>query len=169
MPTRSRSNPLVLGVLTSFHEHPMYPYEVATQLRQRQKHETVRLNSGSLYGAVESLERRGLVEAQDTERAWPARAHRVPPDHGGPGGNAGLADRAHLRGPGSRCCRFRSRRSRGQAPFYSSGRQRHTTVAMERSGGVRIEGALFVSTELPGSARSSHPSPDTQERELRIS
>ena len=69
MPTRSRSNPLVLGVLTSFHEHPMYPYEVATQHRQRQKHETVRLNSGSLYGAVESLERRGLVEAQDTERA----------------------------------------------------------------------------------------------------
>ncbi len=70
MPTRSRSNPLALAVLISLYERPMHPYEVATQLRQRQKHETVRLNYGSLYGVVESLERRGLIEAQDTERAW---------------------------------------------------------------------------------------------------
>jgi DNA-binding PadR family transcriptional regulator len=81
MPTRSRSNPLALAVLISLYERPMHPYAVATQLRQRQKHETVRLNYGSFYGVVESLERRGLIEAQDTERAgrlpertvyWPA-------------------------------------------------------------------------------------------------
>src|SRR6202034_3613044 len=36
---------------------------------QRQKHETVRLNYGSLYGVVESLERRGLIEAQETRRS----------------------------------------------------------------------------------------------------
>ena len=30
MPTRSRSNPLVLAVLISLYERPMYPYEVAT-------------------------------------------------------------------------------------------------------------------------------------------
>lgn len=69
MPARSRANPLALAVLISLAERPMHPYEVATQLRQRRKHDTVRLNYGSLYGVVESLERRGLIEAQDTERA----------------------------------------------------------------------------------------------------
>jgi DNA-binding PadR family transcriptional regulator len=47
----------------------MHPYEVATTLRQRRKHETVRLNYGSLYGVVESLERRGLIAVQETERS----------------------------------------------------------------------------------------------------
>jgi DNA-binding PadR family transcriptional regulator len=47
----------------------MHPYEVATTLRQRQKHESVRLNYGSLYAVVESLERRGLIVPQGTERS----------------------------------------------------------------------------------------------------
>jgi DNA-binding PadR family transcriptional regulator len=47
----------------------MHPYEVATTLRQRQKHESVRLNYGSLYAVVESLERRGLITAKGTERS----------------------------------------------------------------------------------------------------
>jgi DNA-binding PadR family transcriptional regulator len=47
----------------------MHPYEVATTLRQRQKHESIKLNYGSLYSVVESLEKRGLVEAKETERA----------------------------------------------------------------------------------------------------
>jgi DNA-binding PadR family transcriptional regulator len=46
----------------------MHPYEVATTLRQRGKHESVKLNYGSLYSVVESLERRGLIEAQGTQR-----------------------------------------------------------------------------------------------------
>jgi DNA-binding PadR family transcriptional regulator len=46
----------------------MHPYEVATTLRQRGKHESVKLNYGSLYSVVESLERRGLIEAQETQR-----------------------------------------------------------------------------------------------------
>jgi len=47
----------------------MHPYEVATTLRQRNKHESVRLNYGSLYAVVASLERRGLIAPQETARA----------------------------------------------------------------------------------------------------
>ncbi|HUA30495.1 MAG TPA: PadR family transcriptional regulator [Streptosporangiaceae bacterium] len=69
MPAKNRANPLALAVLTCLYEGPMHPYEVATTLRQRHKDESVRLNFGSLYGVVESLERRGLIEAQETRRS----------------------------------------------------------------------------------------------------
>jgi DNA-binding PadR family transcriptional regulator len=46
----------------------MHPYEVAQTLRHRAKHESVRLNYGSLYGVVESLEGRGLIAARETVR-----------------------------------------------------------------------------------------------------
>jgi DNA-binding PadR family transcriptional regulator len=68
MPTRKRSNPLALAVLTCLYERPMHPYEMAQTLRTRAKHESVRLNYGSLYGVVESLERQGLVRAVETFR-----------------------------------------------------------------------------------------------------
>src|ERR1700683_2014780 len=69
MTTRNRSNPLALAVLICLYEKPMHPYEVATTLRQRGKHYSVRLNYGSLYAVVDSLERRGLIEATETQRA----------------------------------------------------------------------------------------------------
>jgi len=69
MGPRNRSNPLALAVLICLSERPMHPYEVATTLRQRNKHESVRLNYGSLYSVVESLERRGLITPQETARA----------------------------------------------------------------------------------------------------
>ena len=69
MSRRNRSNPLALAVLVSLYEKPMHPYEIAQTLRLRAKHESVRLNYGSLYGVVESLERRGLIEAQETRRS----------------------------------------------------------------------------------------------------
>jgi DNA-binding PadR family transcriptional regulator len=68
MPARSRSNPLALAVLVCLAERPMHPYEAATTLRQRQKHESVRLNYGSLYAVVASLEKRKLIAPQGTER-----------------------------------------------------------------------------------------------------
>jgi DNA-binding PadR family transcriptional regulator len=68
MPPRKRSNPLALAVLTCLYERPMHPYEMAQTLRSRAKHESVRLNYGSLYGVVESLERQGLVHAVETFR-----------------------------------------------------------------------------------------------------
>jgi DNA-binding PadR family transcriptional regulator len=66
MPRWSRSNPLALAVLVSLHEKPMHPYEVAQTLRQRAKQESVRLNYGSLYAVVESLEKNGFVKATGT-------------------------------------------------------------------------------------------------------
>jgi len=69
MAARNRTNPLALAVLICLSERPMHPYEVATTLRQRQKHESVRLNYGSLYGVVASLEKRGLIVPQETRRA----------------------------------------------------------------------------------------------------
>jgi DNA-binding PadR family transcriptional regulator len=68
MPPRKRSNPLALAVLTCLYERPMHPYEMAQTLRSRAKHESVRLNYGSLYGVVESLERQRLVRAVETFR-----------------------------------------------------------------------------------------------------
>src|SRR5437660_10354520 len=46
----------------------MHPYEVAQTLRSRAKHESVRLNYGSLYGVVASLEGRKLIRAISSER-----------------------------------------------------------------------------------------------------
>jgi DNA-binding PadR family transcriptional regulator len=68
MVKRARSNPLALAVLICLAERPMHPYEIATTLRQRHKHESVRLNYGSLYAVVGSLERRGLIAPRETER-----------------------------------------------------------------------------------------------------
>ena len=65
----ARSNPLALAVLTCVFEKPMHPYEVAQTLRHRAKHESIRLNYGSLYGVVEALEKRQLVRARETVRA----------------------------------------------------------------------------------------------------
>ena len=68
MATRRRSNPLALAVLMCLYERPMHPYEVASTLRQRHKDESVRLNYGSLYAVVGSLEKRGLIEPGEVER-----------------------------------------------------------------------------------------------------
>jgi DNA-binding PadR family transcriptional regulator len=68
MPRAVRSNPLAMAVLVSLYERPMHPYEVAQTLRQRAKQESVRLNYGSLYAVVESLEKRGLIKATGTIR-----------------------------------------------------------------------------------------------------
>jgi DNA-binding PadR family transcriptional regulator len=68
MPRWSRANPLALAVLVCLYEKPMHPYEVAQTLRQRAKQESVRLNYGSLYAVVDSLERRGFIKATGTVR-----------------------------------------------------------------------------------------------------
>jgi DNA-binding PadR family transcriptional regulator len=68
MSARGRSNPLALAILACLYERPMHPYEVAQTLRSRAKHESIRLNYGSLYGVVETLEKRGLITARETVR-----------------------------------------------------------------------------------------------------
>lgn len=68
-PRSTRSNPLALAVLTCLLERPMHPYEMSQTLRSRAKHESIRLNYGSLYGVVEVLEKRQLIRARETVRA----------------------------------------------------------------------------------------------------
>jgi DNA-binding PadR family transcriptional regulator len=66
MPRQARSNPLALAVLVTLYERPTHPYDVAQTLRSRAKQESVRLNYGSLYAVVESLEKRKLIVARET-------------------------------------------------------------------------------------------------------
>ena len=66
MAARRRNNPLALAVLMCLYERPMHPYEVATTLRQRHKNESVRLNYGSLYAVVGSLEKRTSLCSSST-------------------------------------------------------------------------------------------------------
>jgi DNA-binding PadR family transcriptional regulator len=68
VPRWSRANPLALAVLVCLYEKPMHPYEVAQTLRHRAKQESVRLNYGSLYAVVESLEKKGFIKAAGTLR-----------------------------------------------------------------------------------------------------
>ena len=64
----SVSNPLALAVLACLAEQPMHPYEMATTMRERGKHESIKLNYGSLYTVVESLQKHGLIAARETVR-----------------------------------------------------------------------------------------------------
>jgi DNA-binding PadR family transcriptional regulator len=66
--TRKISNPLALAVLACLFERPMHPYEMAVTMRERHKDESIKLNYGSLYAIVESMQKRKLIEEQETER-----------------------------------------------------------------------------------------------------
>lgn len=68
MARRQRSNPLALAILTVLHEEPRHPYDVAATLKTRKKHESIKLNYGSLYNVVEALERDGFIEVVDVVR-----------------------------------------------------------------------------------------------------
>lgn len=68
MASRRMTNPLALAVLTLLSERPMHPYEMSSTLRERQKEASIKLNYGSLYSVVESLQKTGLIEAQETVR-----------------------------------------------------------------------------------------------------
>jgi DNA-binding PadR family transcriptional regulator len=63
-----RSNPLALAILVYLGERPRHPYEIAADMRLRHQHESIKLNYGSLYGVISTLERQKLIEAQETIR-----------------------------------------------------------------------------------------------------
>jgi DNA-binding PadR family transcriptional regulator len=65
---RRRANPLALAVLACLTERPMHPYEMAATMRTRGQDASIRLNYGSLYGVVEKLLGRGLIEEQEVVR-----------------------------------------------------------------------------------------------------
>ena len=65
---RHRANPLALAVLACLTERPMHPYEMAATMRTRGQDQSIRLNYGSLYGVVDNLLKRGLVEEHEVVR-----------------------------------------------------------------------------------------------------
>lgn len=62
------SNPLALAVLVLLDERPMHPYEMSTTLRERHKEDSIKLNYGSLYSVVASLQKYGLISVQEIVR-----------------------------------------------------------------------------------------------------
>jgi len=62
------SNPLALAVLALSFERPMHPYEMAALLKQRHKHESIKLRYGSLYTVIDMLHARGLIAPLETSR-----------------------------------------------------------------------------------------------------
>lgn len=65
---RKVSNPLALAVMALLFERPMHPYEMVSTMRERGKHESVRLRYSSLYSIVEALEREALILPLETRR-----------------------------------------------------------------------------------------------------
>ncbi|WP_369388214.1 PadR family transcriptional regulator [Streptomyces sp. CG1] len=65
---RKLGNPLALAVLATLWQKPMHPYEIAQTLRRQGKDSSTKINYGSLYTVVQSLQKHGLVEITDVER-----------------------------------------------------------------------------------------------------
>jgi len=65
---RKVSNLLALTLLAQLMERPMYPYEMASVLRERGKDQAIKINWGSLYTVVQNLEKNGFIEAMQVAR-----------------------------------------------------------------------------------------------------
>jgi DNA-binding PadR family transcriptional regulator len=65
---RTVSNPLAMAVMALLYERPMHPYEMVSVMRERGKHESVRLKYSSLYSVVEALVREGFISPRETVR-----------------------------------------------------------------------------------------------------
>jgi DNA-binding PadR family transcriptional regulator len=61
-------SPLALSILELLSERPMHPYELAATMRDRHHDEFIRLNFGSLYHTVDSLERYGWILPAEKEK-----------------------------------------------------------------------------------------------------
>jgi DNA-binding PadR family transcriptional regulator len=59
---------LGLSILQLLDERPMHPYELASTMRARHLDEFIRLNFGSLYHTVDSLEANGWIIPAERER-----------------------------------------------------------------------------------------------------
>jgi DNA-binding PadR family transcriptional regulator len=68
MASNRPSNPLALAVLALLFERPMHPYEMASTLKTRHKHESIKLRYGSLYTVIDALVARDLIAARESER-----------------------------------------------------------------------------------------------------
>src|SRR6201982_537781 len=65
---RKVSNLMALSLLSLLMERPMYPYEMASKLREYGKDQAIKINWGSLYTVVQNLEKHGFIEAVEIVR-----------------------------------------------------------------------------------------------------
>ena len=65
---RKVSNLLALSLLNMLTQRPMYPYEMASTLRERGKDNAIKINWGSFYTVVQNLEKYGFIEAIEVAR-----------------------------------------------------------------------------------------------------
>jgi len=65
---RKVSNLMALSLLSLLMERPMYPYEMASKLREYGKDQAIKINWGSLYTVVQNLEKHGFIEAVEVVR-----------------------------------------------------------------------------------------------------
>jgi DNA-binding PadR family transcriptional regulator len=65
---RKVSNLLALSLLSLLTQQPMYPYQIASVLRERGKDQAIKINWGSLYTIVQNLEKYGFIEAVQVAR-----------------------------------------------------------------------------------------------------
>lgn len=65
---RRSSNLLALAVLALLAERPTHPYEMDFLMRTRGLERSIKLNRGSLYTVVETLQGDGLIVPQETQR-----------------------------------------------------------------------------------------------------
>ena len=65
---RKVSNLMALSLLSLLTERPMYPYEMASKLREYGKDQSIKINWGSLYTVVQNLEKHGFIEAVEVAR-----------------------------------------------------------------------------------------------------
>jgi DNA-binding PadR family transcriptional regulator len=65
---RKVANLLALPVMSALAERPMYPYQIAMQLKDRGKDQAVKANWGSFYTVIKNLEKHGFIQAIETIR-----------------------------------------------------------------------------------------------------
>ena len=65
---RKVGNLLALTLLNMLAQRPMYPYEMASTLRERGKDQAIKINWGSFYTVVQNLEKYGFIEAIEVAR-----------------------------------------------------------------------------------------------------
>jgi DNA-binding PadR family transcriptional regulator len=68
IPARASLTPMALAALELLHDGPKHPYEIHQTMQEREVWRLLRLTTGSLYHAIDRLERDGLIEAVETSR-----------------------------------------------------------------------------------------------------
>jgi DNA-binding PadR family transcriptional regulator len=68
VPPRATLTPMALAAMELLHDGPKHPYEIHQTMQEREVWRLLKLTTGSLYHAIDRLERDGLVEAVETSR-----------------------------------------------------------------------------------------------------